>query len=188
MQPASSHNNYLTQVLRIDALFSVSECRGLIDRATNMTARRATLDTSAVSSLKVRDSQVCFLEAEAENEWLYVRLESAIARLNQLFQLRLEGFGERLQVARYGIGGHYDWHIDIGTGLLSQRKLSLSVQLSADTDYEGGDLEFLVPTAGGQRLQGTLIAFPSFAPHRVTPVTRGERWSLVSWISGPPFT
>ena len=70
----------------------------------------------------------------------------------------------------------------------SARKLSLSVQLSDGADYDGGDLRFPGPTdEPAPRERGALIAFPSFVTHRVEPVTRAERLSLVSWISGRPF-
>ena len=70
----------------------------------------------------------------------------------------------------------------------SARKLSLSVQLSDGADYDGGDLRFPGPTdEPAPRERGALIALPSFVTHRVEPVTRAERLSLVSWISGRPF-
>ena len=109
-------------------------------------------------------------------------------RLNQSYGFELTGFYEGAQVARYAPGGHYDWHVDVGEQLQSARKLSLSIQLSDGSEYEGGDFRFLGPTdAPAPRARGSLIAFPSFVTHRVEPVTQGERLSLVSWISGPPF-
>ena len=97
------------------------------------------------------------------------------------------GFFEGVQVASYSGGGHYGWHMDVGQGVVSTRKLSISVQLSDPADYDGGELEFLASGDCGPRTQGTLIAFPSFLVHRVRPVTRGTRWSLVSWVAGPSF-
>ena len=63
----------------------------------------------------------------------------------------------------------------------------MSIQLSDSDDYEGGDLElmFREEPVKLDRTRGTLVAFPSFMLHRVTPVTRGTRWSLVAWITGP---
>jgi PKHD-type hydroxylase len=78
--------------------------------------------------------------------------------------------------------------MDIGTGAMSQRKLSLTLQLSPPEAYEGGGLEFFgAGELSVSRLQGTLIAFPSFLHHRVTPITRGKRESLVMWWHGPAF-
>ena len=53
-------------------------------------------------------------------------------------------------------------------------------------DNDGGDLELLYGTEPQKlaKARGTFIVFPSFMLHRVTPVTRGTRWSLVAWIAG----
>jgi PKHD-type hydroxylase len=66
------------------------------------------------------------------------------------------------------------------------RKLSITIQLSNSDDYEGGDLELLYDKEPYKldRSRGTFLVFPSFMLHRVTPVTRGTRWSLVAWIGG----
>jgi PKHD-type hydroxylase len=68
--------------------------------------------------------------------------------------------------------------------------LSISVQLSDPSEYEGGDLQFSLygdRTVIAEKEQGTMVIFPSYMRHRVTPVTRGTRRSLVTWITGPPF-
>lgn len=96
---------------------------------------------------------------------------------------------EKVQIGRYGVGGHYDWHIDCSPpkeGL--QRKLSLSLQLSDPDSYEGGDLLLgrKTPTSV-TRKQGSIVVFPSCIFHKVTPVTRGERFSAVAWMRGPQF-
>ena len=90
---------------------------------------------------------------------------------------------------RYGSEDHFDWHLDFGPGAISERKLSITVQLSDEDAYEGGDLEFMVNKeyVKAPREQGTVIVFPSFIMHRVTPVTKGTRESIVGWIAGPPF-
>jgi len=84
--------------------------------------------------------------------------------------------------------GKYDWHHDIdwSSDDAYDRKLSMSVQLSDPNLYDGGDFEFMeVTTPENFRTQGSIIVFPSYLQHRVTPVTRGVRYSLVSWIRGP---
>jgi len=96
---------------------------------------------------------------------------------------------EKIQIGRYGVGGHYDWHMDTSPptdGL--QRKLSLSLQLSDSDAYEGGDL--LIGATHPEttpRKQGSVIVFPSCMFHKVTPVTKGERFSVVAWMRGPQF-
>ncbi len=73
-----------------------------------------------------------------------------------------------------------------------KRKISAIVQLSDPNTYEGGNFEFgddvpEKPPKDEIRKQGTLMAFPSFLHHGVTPVTKGKRYSLVGWFEGPPW-
>ena len=80
----------------------------------------------------------------------------------------------------------YGWHTDMGNGDASTRKLGLSISLN--DDYEGG--EFMVFGNGEQQIalgKGEAIVFSSFLPHKVKPITKGERWSLVAWVSGSCF-
>jgi len=96
------------------------------------------------------------------------------------------------QVTRYTKDGFYDWHID-GMGSHNElhndgntRKLSMSIILNSD--YEGGDFEMRGLKNKVPRLEeGSIIVFPSFLEHRVTPVTEGIRYSLVTWFVGPPY-
>lgn len=88
--------------------------------------------------------------------------------------------------------GHYDWHEDIdwlNQESVYQRKLSMTVQLSDPRSYAGGDFEFQMPPEDWDsekvKAKGTVIVFPSYLRHRVTPVTSGRRYSLVSWFEGP---
>ncbi len=87
----------------------------------------------------------------------------------------------------------YDWHLDIGNFETSLRKITASIQLSNQDDYEGGNLELSMTentgkgTAVGSREQGTLVLFPSFVGHRVLPVTKGVRYSLIGFMLGNAF-
>jgi len=96
-----------------------------------------------------------------------------------------------VQIGRYQKKGHYDWHIDTmppdSNGF--QRKLSISIQLNDCSEYEGGKLEFRsLPDAEQPKMQqGSVIVFPSFLEHRVTPVVSGTRYSAVTWAGGPAF-
>ncbi len=97
---------------------------------------------------------------------------------------------EPLQYTVYlaGEGSHYGWHVDHGR-TPRRRKLSLVLQLSHPEDYEGCELQIYASTQvdTAPRTRGTLIAFPSYTLHRVTPITAGMRRSLVMWCSGPRF-
>jgi len=121
---------------------------------------------------------------------LFHKLANVISDLNaQVYNFDLIGFGEALQLANYDSSdeGMYDWHIDMGPGI--SRKLSVVVQLTDPDDYEGGELQIMtgrdIHTIKKER--GLITIFPSYTLHKVTPVTKGSRQSLVAWISGPPF-
>lgn len=98
---------------------------------------------------------------------------------------------EPTQIGRYKSEdkGHYDWHMDLQLpkdGV--QRKLSISILLSDPSEFEGGELQFKgMEDHKILTKQGSIVVFPSFIEHRVTPVTKGVRYSAVTWASGPSF-
>ncbi len=85
-------------------------------------------------------------------------------------------------------GGHYNLHHDIDwnreDGL--DRKLSVTVQLSDPSEYEGGEFSFTECQSPNKNLKdkGTILIFPSYLQHKVSPVTKGIRKSLVAWFEG----
>jgi len=105
------------------------------------------------------------------------------------------GFGdiqitENAQFTEYPEGGFYDWHMDSDVNMVHEppvRKISMTVLLSPENQFEGGDLELMAPGKRVKLKQGHAIVFASFLNHRVAPVTRGVRQSLVMWFGGTPF-
>jgi PKHD-type hydroxylase len=143
---------------------------------------------SGNTNAQIRRSQVVMLGNEQRYDWLYERILTAAQECNRLFFcVDIAGVEANIQLGRYDSSdrGFYDWHTDFA-GIRPLRKLSISIQLSRAEDYEGGDLELLYGTQPQKldRTRGAFIVFPSFMLHRVTPVTRGTRWSLVAWILG----
>ena len=141
---------------------------------------------------KKRITQVAWMERRDDTAWLYRRLEEMVQRLNlQFYKYEIHGLRERLQYTIYeqAEGGHYGWHVDHGAATPEPRKLSLSLQLTDPHTYEGCDLELSYGDGVKQapRSRGTLIAFPSYVLHQVTPIVSGTRKSLVIWASGPDF-
>jgi len=141
----------------------------------------------------LRRAEIAWLDDIPQAAWVMDRMIGLVAQANrQAFGFDLTDFGESAQVARYGAEreGHFGWHSDIGAGAwAAKRKLTVVVQLSDPTDYEGGALE-LWPDSNvmeAPRQRGLATVFPSFELHRVTPVTRGIRWSLTLWAHGPAF-
>jgi len=139
-----------------------------------------------------RRSNVSWINNVPETNWIYEKLAIIASSLNaEFFRFDLTGFGEPLQLSSYdqSINGMYGWHVDSGGHLRPCRKLSLVLQLSDPSEYEGGNFEIQI--AGNKQTlrkqRGLLFAFPSYITHQVTPVISGSRQSLVAWISGPPF-
>lgn len=138
----------------------------------------------------IRRSQVSWLTKDQETAFVFEKLGDVASKLNsQYFRFDLTGFGEALQLTNYDQSEHgmYGWHQDYG-GLIS-RKLSLVLQLTDPSQYEGGNLQ--VMTSGEpqnvRKQRGLIAVFPSYVLHQVTPVTNGNRQSLVAWVSGPAF-
>ena len=105
------------------------------------------------------------------------------------------GFGdiqitEQAQFTEYPEGGFYDWHTDTDVNMSHEppvRKISMTCLLSPENQFEGGDLELMASGKRAKLKQGHAIIFASFINHRVAPVTRGVRQSLVMWFGGEPF-
>jgi PKHD-type hydroxylase len=140
------------------------------------------------TNAQIRRSQVVMLQDEPKYRWLYSQVWSAAQECNRLFFcVDIAGVETNIQLARYDSSdrGFYDWHTDFA-GIRPLRKISISIQLSRPEDYDGGNLELMYGTEPQtlDKARGAFIAFPSFMLHRVTPVTRGTRWSLVAWILG----
>jgi PKHD-type hydroxylase len=97
---------------------------------------------------------------------------------------------ENAQFTEYPEGGFYDWHMDSDVNMAHEppvRKISMTVLLSPENQFEGGDLELMAPGKRVKMRQGHANVFASFLNHRVAPVTRGVRQSLVMWFGGTPF-
>ncbi len=153
-----------------------------------------------IENPKIRRSDIKFLHTYnskhiADLLMYYVRIANKTD-----FGFDIDGVQD-MQYTEYdsSYDGFYDWHVDTewcDSAYMFQRKISVTVQLSDSDEYEGGDFEirntewntFLESLPeGGIRKKGTIIIFPSFVTHRVTPVTKGKRKSLVSWIDGSAF-
>ncbi|MEM9824068.1 MAG: 2OG-Fe(II) oxygenase [Bacteroidota bacterium] len=151
---------------------------------------KATLSGKSTFNDELRKSSVMFIENTPENDWIYHKLGSlAIKTNNERYWFDLLGFHQELQLTRYSKGDFFDWHLDFGAGEISARKLSMTIQLSDPDEYEGGDLQFMInqKIVNAPREKGTIVVFPSFIMHRVSPITAGVRQSIVGWVSGPPY-
>ena len=154
---------------------------------------------------KKRDSNIVWLS----EKWIYKELHPFIRKANQNAGWNFQwDFSESCQFTKYDKGQYYDWHSDSWEGSYNKpndpnshgkvRKLSVTLSLSSPKSYTGGELEFdfrnLDPDKKRNirickeiRPKGSLVVFPSFIWHRVKPITKGSRYSLVIWNLGWPF-
>jgi len=154
---------------------------------------------------KKRDSNIVWLS----ESWIYKELHPFIheASANAGWNFQWD-FSEACQFTKYNKSQYYDWHSDSWSGVYNKpddpnshgkiRKLSVTLSLSDEKDYKGGELEFDLRNKdpGKKRNtmickeikpKGSMVVFPSFLWHRVRPVTKGSRYSLVIWSLGRPF-
>ena len=154
---------------------------------------------------KKRDSDIVWLN----ERWIYNAIHPYIHAANRDANWNFEwSFSESCQFTKYKKGQYYDWHCDSWDRPYhkpeepnshgKQRKLSVTLSLSDDKDYNGGELEFDMRNTDPDkkanthvlkeiRSKGSLVVFPSDVWHRVKPVKSGIRHSLVIWNLGWPF-
>ena len=170
-------------------LFSKEECQTIINIAKDKGLVEGT--TTSGSDIKdVRDSKISWLYPSDNMIWVYRRVTDVITTLNErYFNFDLFGINEGFQFTNYEApSGKYGKHVDRAINL-PVRKLSISIQLTNPEEYEGGELYLYENDKGTvmDKAQGTLILFPSYVLHEVMPVTKGERNSLVTWVTGKQF-
>ena len=142
----------------------------------------------------IRRTQVSWAGNKPELMPIWDKLAKVVAEVNRrFFQFDLNGFYEPMQFSVYSsdTNGHYEWHTDASaTDSGAPRKLSMALLLSDPADFEGGEFQARVSSDEVLNLEtkrGRAWFFPSYTMHRVTPVTKGVRRSLVLWVGGPPF-
>jgi PKHD-type hydroxylase len=147
----------------------------------------------------VRTTRTALIQPNDSSGPLFQLLQDVIGYHNEEFYGFTLLYIQALQLHEYCVGDQYSQHHDWGGVIDAKRqnlcrKLSFSIQLSDPADYEGGDLEFYYGEPWCDeyrqkiRAKGTLITWPGFVLHGVTPVTRGVRRSLVGFCVGPDFT
>ncbi len=162
------------------------------------------LDEDALKKLhQKRNSHITWLS----EKWIYDEIHPYVHASNRNANWNFEwDFSEAAQFTNYKLNQHYDWHCDSWDKGYSKdkgvnyegkvRKLSTICSLTDPSEYEGGELEFQFRNNDDPTIihpctevmgKGSIVVFPSFLWHRVKPVTKGTRNSLVMWHLGKPF-
>jgi len=175
-----------------DEGFSNDEIARIERMSTAFNLGKAQISDNELINEDIRKSETGWIPFTDEYRWIYEKLAGMIQEANDvLWHFDLGEMEEMIQYTiYYEDGGHYDYHLDVGPGYpLNQRKISITVQLTGPDDYEGGDFEIL---RGGSpeslpKKKGCVLVFPSYILHRVKPVTKGTRKSLVLWVGGGSY-
>ena len=155
---------------------------------------------------KKRNSQVSWIN----DPWLYNLIYPFVRTANKNAGWNFEwDWSESMQFSHYTKGHFYGWHNDSSPIPLDDpsnpqshgkiRKLSTVISLSNPASYQGGQFQMDYraedPDEGDRQIhnvselneQGTLLCFPSFIWHRLQPLIKGKRHSLIFWHWGKPF-
>ena len=169
-----------------EGAFSKEECDTIVDLAK----KKKLVKGKTYTKSNARDSHITWLNPADDAEWIFRKVTDIVLNLNErFFKFDVFGINEGFQFTNYKApSGKYGKHVDRGTGILV-RKLSISIQLSDPKKYKGGEFYLYNQDEGTlmPKEQGTLIMFPSYTLHEVVPVTKGERNSLVTWVTGNQF-
>ena len=177
-----------------ELMFTKDECHKITSLMSDLYPTNASIGGTKESSKidkSIRSADIYVIENTKEHEWLYERLAKIISIANLIhFDYDISGITHGIQLIHYKadaeIPGHYDWHVDSGNGDVACRKISFTAQLSDPNDYDGCELIINnhATEVKGTKEQGSIHLFPSYMPHVVTPITKGERYALVIWIHG----
>ena len=174
-------------------LFTPEQCQKIIDCGRRQKPQQAQVGMGKPGGGTDTNKRVTTIS------WIpFEEMKPMYSDLNNFIQAANEnhfGFGdiqitEQAQFTEYPVGGFYDWHMDCDVNMAHEppvRKISMTLLLSPENQFEGGDLELMAKGKKAKLKQGHAIIFASFLNHRVNPVTRGVRQSLVCWFGGKPF-
>ena len=176
-------------------IFTPRQCQMIINAGRSEPKKDAQVGNekgikSGVLDTKTRTSHISWIPFKKMND-MYKDIEKIMKQTNgNHFGFDGMQITEMAQYTEYPEGGFYEWHVDNDVNCQHEppvRKISMTCLLSPESEFEGGDLELVSEGQHAKLKQGHAIFFASFIRHRVVPVIRGNRKSLVMWFGGPPF-
>ena len=174
-------------------LFTPDQCRQIIECGRKQKPQKAQVGMGKPGGgldTKKRVTTIGWIPFK-EMQPMYDQINEFIQKANRNhFGFENVQITEQAQFTEYPEGGFYDWHMDTDVTMTHEppvRKISMTLLLSPENQFEGGDLELMAPGKRVKLKQGHAIVFASFLHHRVAPVIRGVRQSLVMWFGGEPF-
>jgi len=173
-------------------IFTPEQCQLIINAGRSEKQETAQVGGGSVGTIdtKVRTSHISWIPFKKMPE-MYKTIENLMHKTNNNhFGFDNMQLTEPAQFTEYPEGGFYDWHIDSdveGKNEPPVRKISMTCLLSHESEFEGGGLELMSDGKIARPKQGNAIFFASFIRHRVVPISKGVRKSLVMWFGGTPF-
>lgn len=182
----------------VDNFLSTSELENLSQYLNTLNTSDSEINVFGENKIipEYRKTKTAFFYMDDSNEFFCSKFGNQLSVMNSAsYKFDLFGIVDPFQYTVYDGGdkSHYDWHVDIMNDQSKPfRKLSAVLQLSEPDEYDGGELE--INYFGNQdkpvvvpKKKNLLVVFPSFFPHRVTPVTKGNRKTIVAWCCGNTF-
>ena len=185
--------SYIVETTR--PLFTPEQCQMIINAGRSEPRINAGVGSDkgikgGVVDTKTRTSHISWIPFKKMKE-MYKDIEKIMKATNSNhFGFDGMQITEMAQYTEYPEGGFYEWHVDNDVNFQHEppvRKISMTCLLSPENEFEGGDLELVKEGQRASLKQGHAIFFASFIRHRVSPVIRGNRKSLVMWFGGTPF-
>ena len=181
-------------VTTTNPLFSPKQCQMIIEAGRAQPKHNASVGGGkkggAIVDTKTRTSHISWIPFKKMPD-MYKDIEKTMNKTNgNHFGFDGMQITEMAQYTEYPSGGFYDWHMDSDVNFVHEptvRKISMTCLLSHESEFEGGELEIEKEENKVKLVQGQAIFFASFIRHRVAPVTKGVRKSLVMWFGGPPL-
>ena len=176
-------------------MFTPLQCKMVIEAGREEPRKNAEVGANAnqkegVLDTNTRTSHISWIPFKKMPE-MYRDIEQTMMQTNaNHFGFDNMRITELAQYTEYPEGGFYDWHVDNYDNCQHEppvRKISMTCLLSPENEFEGGDLELVKEGQAIKLKQGQAAFFASFIRHRVAPVTKGVRRSLVMWFGGTPF-
>ena len=170
-------------------MFTPKLCQEIIDLSKTLEQEKGTVNQSLKTQDTIRQSTISWIPFD-KMQPVYNDINEFIQKINKnYFGFENIQITEEAQVSSYSKGQFYEWHTDTRTNMQEEppvRKLSMTLLLNDPSEFEGGDLEIANNPISIMK-QGHATIFASFLQHRVTPITKGVRKSLVMWFGGEPF-
>ena len=175
-------------------VFTPQQCQLVINAGRAEPSQTAAVGSNlagtGIVDTKTRTSHISWIPFNKMPE-MYKTVERLMLKTNaNHFGFENMQITEQAQYTEYPEGGFYDWHTDNNVMMAHEppvRKISMTLLLSPESEFEGGGLELMEENKVVRPKQGQAIFFASFIRHRVIPISRGVRKSLVMWFGGTPF-